>query len=121
MEKCFVPKPLIPYINQFKRRYRDCLMHLGKSPDTHLYELSMESFTFSKKGEDLYLIDNLIKFYNKLENDFMKNIFITEFLERGRHYPFWHYGLMETPMYRKCIAQVFRRCDEEFHLLEGSL
>ena len=121
MERVFIQRSLLPSINRFKRNVRACLMEIGKSPDTHIYDLHPHSFDFCPPGEALGFIVSLMRFYAKLESDMDRQILITEVLERGRHYPFWHYGLIETPDYRQRVYALYEKLDQAFHIKEEAL
>ncbi len=112
----FAPKNVIDSIVIFRDKYRKSLMDVGKSPDCHIYDLNKESLWFVKSGKGRRFITSVITFYKELDDELDQKIFITEFLERGRHYPFWHYGVLETPMYRQRLATIYKKLDERFHL-----
>lgn len=112
----FAPKNVIDSITRFKDKFRKTLMGIGKSPDAHVYDLNQESLWFVKSEKDRKFLFSVVRFYNDLSDDLDKKIFLTEVLERGRHYPFWHYGLLETPDYRQRLASIYKKLDAKFHL-----
>ena len=117
MDKCFIAKSHVPNVYRFNARFRDCLLSLGKSPDMHVYEMDDASMRFVRMGEEYRFVMSVVTFYNGLDSILKKRIFLTEFVERGRHYPFWHYEMIDTGVYKEMVEEVY----QEFHkaFMEG--
>ena len=116
MDKSFTPKTCASGIRKFVSTTRQCLIAVGKSPDCHVYQLDKESLRFVKKGSKRNYLTAIISFYKSLEDEVSRKIFVTEILEPGRHYAFWHYGIMETTAYKGKILQIYRKLNEKFKL-----
>ena len=116
MDKYFTPKTAVNGIKKFVQSYRQCLISIGKSPDCHIYEMDKEAFRFVKNGPSRRFLSSIIKFYNELDGEIDKKIFITEILEPGRHYRFWHYGVMESSLYRTRIQEIYGKLNTRFGL-----
>ena len=116
MERYFIDRNCLTNIHSFRHRFRDSLRSLGQSPDLHIYEIDGETLYFSKHGPSLDFVISVIDFYNKLQSNLLKKIFVTEIIERGRHYPFWHYGVMETSLYKEQVAAVYDKFVHAFDL-----
>lgn len=116
MDRCFTPKNCAYGIRKFVSATRRSLIAVGKSPDCHVYELNRESLRFVKKGIHRRHLTAIISFYNALEDELSKRIFVTEILEPGRHYLFWHYGVVETPIYKNMIQQIYDKVNAKFKL-----
>ena len=79
-------------IEALRRRYRRCLLAVGKSPDYHIDELSLTWLLALRPSKERDFLVKMRKFYASL--DFINRIILVrEVLEGGRHYPFWHYGI----------------------------
>ena len=81
----------IVHAERINRRYRACLLKVGKSPDYHIYDLSYEFLRYLKPSKEAKFLLRVKRFYENL-NDKDKDIFVAEVLERNRHYPFWFLG-----------------------------
>ena len=114
MDKCFISKVHVPCVTRFTSKFRFALMNLGKSPDMHLYNIDEQSMGYSRISEDYRFVMSVVDFYNKLENSIKKRIFLTEFVERGRHYPFWHYEMLDTSVYRQMVEEVYQEFAKTF-------
>lgn len=67
--------------------YRQALIECGYSPDFHIYDLKKEELALKKTPASQFLI-SVIDHYNTLDG-LEKAVFVSEILERGRHYRFW--------------------------------
>ena len=78
----------IAYADLVRKKFRSCLLAIGKSPDTHIYDLTpkiLEGRGFPK--ERAFLLKVLAFYEELLPKD--KEVFIAEVIERYRHYPYW--------------------------------
>ena len=116
MERCFTPRTCASGIRKFSKTYRAALMAIGKSPDVHIYDLNDRSLEFVKESSERNFITKVMYFYGTLGDDITKKIFVTEILEPGRHYSFWHFGVMETPTYKGKILEIYRKVNDMFQL-----
>ena len=101
-----------PSCRRYKEKYRLCLMKIGKSPDAHVYSLDLDFF-LAHPGKAADYILKMRRFYDGLD-EFKKRVFLSECLEVGRIYPFWYYGWMSEPVYRKERSAVIASFKEEF-------
>lgn len=101
-----------PVCAKLKRKYRLSLIELGKSPDAHVYHCDEEYLDRHPCQASSYL-RRVKRFYDGLD-PFKKRVFLSECLEVGRIYPFWYYGWMSDPAYRKERKKVIEAFKEEF-------
>lgn len=89
-----------PVCHKIKDKVRRSLLELGHSPDAHIYNLN-EFFLKEKQADPSarYLLKTK-RFYDGLDA-FQKRVLLSECLEAGRIYPFWYYGWVSEPAYRK--------------------
>lgn len=83
--------------------YRQALINIGFSADTHLYELPINGIKEREQDASTSFILEIAKLYEVLPFE-EKNIFLIEFLEKGRHYNFWYlhyYGYKKFRHLRK--------------------
>ena len=73
------------------RKYRECLLKVGKSPDYHIYDLSYDFLRNLKPSKAASFLTRVRRFYDDLSPKDQR-IFIAEVLELNRHYPFWFLG-----------------------------
>lgn len=80
----------IEYADLVRKKFRACLLSIGKSPDTHIYDLTFEKLEGRGNEKERLFLQKVLRFYlDLLPKD--KQIFIAEVLERYRHYPYWFY------------------------------
>lgn len=68
--------------------YCQALINIGFSADTHLNDLPLDRISKGKRDASTDFILNVSKVYDSLPDE-EKDIFLVEFLEKGRHYNFW--------------------------------
>ena len=78
----------IDYADAVRRNYRASLLAIGKSPDAHIYDLTLESIQGRNLLRQRLFLEKVLRFYGQL-NPKDKAIFIAEVLEKHRHYPYW--------------------------------
>lgn len=101
-----------PDCARLKRAMRKSLIEVGKSPDCHVYDLD-EGFLERHRSKASIYLRKLKRFYDSLPA-LWKRIFLSECLEVGRIYPFWYYGWMSPPLYRKERKNVIAAFKEAF-------
>lgn len=65
------------------------MLDLGFSPDSHIYDFRGDRLLYAKGTASNRLIHRALLLYDLL-GDFDRRVFVCEFLESGRHYPFWY-------------------------------
>ncbi len=101
-----------PVCAKLKRKVRSSLIELGKSPDAHVYDFDEDYLESHPSPASLFL--KAVKgFYDGLDS-FKKRVFVSECLEVGRIYPFWYYGWISEPVYRKERKSVIALFKEAF-------
>ena len=90
---------------QLRNRLRRSFQALGKSLDTHIYDVTDDFLKRNRGKEEARFIKKTRDFYNSL-NHIDQMILLSEWLERGRIYPFWYYGMLNEANYRKEKKQV---------------
>ena len=88
-----------------RHRYRDALLSLGKSPDTHVYDLRRSFLPALGKKDDLLFLERVKRFYEGLSFS-EQRLFVKECLERGRHYRFWYIGQIDEGSYLQDYANL---------------
>lgn len=92
----------------FRKWFRRVLLEAGYSPDAHLYEICPLYLFLGRPDERRKKIIAARLFYESLL-PLEKEIFIFEILEKGRHYPFWNYGLLSDEETEKKSDEILRR------------
>ena len=90
MKKAKTLQDMIDYADLVRKKYRTSLLAIGKSPDTHIYDLSLEGIKGRSNPKERLFLVKVLRFYDGL---FPKDqdIFVAEVLERYRHYPYWYF------------------------------
>ena len=84
--------PPIPHASKMERmrkRYRQALLSVGKSPDYHIFDLSNEFIGSLKDSQAKRFLFGLKRYFATLSEE-DRRIFVNDILESGRHYPFWY-------------------------------
>ncbi len=77
--------------DELRRKYRAALLKVGKSPDYHIYDLTIDFLTSLKESREKRFLLKVKRFYMGLgERD--RGLFVREVLEKDRHYAFWFLG-----------------------------
>ncbi len=83
-------KECLAHGEKIRKRCREALIHIGKSPDYHIYDLEYEElFSLRESRERNYLI-KVKQYFDGLSTK-QRRIFVAEVLEKDRIYPFWFY------------------------------
>lgn len=93
--------------------FRQALIEVGYSPDYHIYNLD-SSFLFrhQEKASAKFLL-MVRDFYRSLP-DYEKRIFVCEYLEAGRHYPYWWLEYMDFRGFSKRSHDVLAKASKTF-------
>ncbi len=78
----------IEYADLVRKKFRSCLLLIGRSPDTHIYDLTEDKIKGRGYARERTFLIKVLQFYLNL-SDKDKDIFVAEVLERYRHYPYW--------------------------------
>ena len=104
-------KEIVGYV---KSIYRSALLDLGRSPDSHIYELGEQDFYLSKEQErSRKKLEEIALFYASLPK-FEGEIFINDCLESGRHYRYWYLGGAGAKNYQRSKKNLFLKLREAF-------
>ena len=106
MENRFIPKQYIPGVMSLVSKYRSSLLAIGKSPDSHVYDYRESTFSANLRSPQRKFLRSVYRFYQSLKDETDQKIFLSEILERGRHYPFWHFGMMESSEYKQRVVRI---------------
>ena len=91
-----------------RSRFRNALLALGRSPDSHIYDLDQDFFDHRPKGEALSFIRKVRLFYECLaETD--RRLFLKECLEKDRHYRFWYLDQYEDKSFYAAYSKMQQR------------
>lgn len=94
--------------------YRQSLIYLGMSPDTHVYDLDYDYLSSKDSIQAKFLMD-IVDFYLSL-NELESKIFVCQVLEYGRYFPFWWMNyLKEENDYKRFYHETLKRIDSRFH------
>ncbi len=99
-------------VSRMRQRYRLALMAVGKSPDYHIFNLSMDFLRNLKDSKAKRFLLSLKKYVATLDED-TRVIFITDILEGGRHYAFWYMDSYSNRVYEeklRCIVEGVPPC-----------
>ena len=102
------------FAKEIKSLYRRALLELGRSPDSHIYELREQDFYLSNnQKESRDKLEKIALFYaslTKLEGE----IFINDYLESGRHYRYWYLGGAASRSYQRSKKSLFEKLRAAF-------
>lgn len=92
---------------------RQALIDIGHSPDFHIYDLDREELVRkSHLTAGRYLLD-LYDFYMSLD-PLDRAVFVSEVLERGRHYRFWWLSYFEPGEFLPALRNVYSLASSNF-------
>ncbi len=87
--------------------YRQALINIGFSPDTHIYDLPLDRIKKNHHSSSGKYVLRIAETYNSLEG-MEKDIFLMDFLEKGRHYRFWYLSLCNDRDYKKARKETLK-------------
>ncbi len=87
--------------------YRQALINIGFSADAHIYDLPLERIRKNHSNVSGEYILRVAETYDSLEG-IEKEIFLLDFLEKGRHYQFWYLDRCNTKQYREAQKDTLR-------------
>lgn len=93
--------------------YRQALLNLGHSPDTHIENLREEHLSFFGPSASSRFLRRIMKVYAKLDFE-EKAIFRNEGLENGRHYAFWYLPYCDYRIFAKKKKDTFEKVVKDF-------
>ena len=94
-----------------RNQYRSALLSVGKSPDYHIFDLSLDFLQNLKDSKAKRFLMNLRFFFIGLGNK-EKQIFVLDILEMGRHYPFWYLETYTRRAYEEKLRNVIAEVPE---------
>ncbi len=94
--------------------YRQALINIGFSADTHIYELPRERIRKNHLNVSGRYVLRTAAAYDSL-NDLEKEIFVNDFLEKGRHYRFWYLSFCNSRTYMRAKKETIK---EISHLIK---
>lgn len=89
-----------PVCLRIKEKVRKSLIDLGHSPDAHIYNWNEYFLRQRESNPSAKCLLKAKRFYDGLDA-FQQRVLLSECLETGRIYPFWYYGWVSEPAYRK--------------------
>lgn len=98
---------------EVRSKYRRSLLKLGKSPDTHVYDLSSDFLSYARRCPERSFLIRVKLYYEDL-NVQMKQLFIAEVLEKGRNYPFWYLEQYRETVFRGKQRDIYERVYRDF-------
>ena len=99
-------------------KFRESLLALGKSPDTHVYDLSHDFLGYARKGPERAFLIRVKVYYDKLSVK-EKNLFLNEILEKGRAYRFWYLLDYNEKKFHDALGRIYRRVANDFEPAEA--
>ncbi len=109
----FVDLSLKDYSLLLGALYRQSLVQVGMSPDTHVFDLDYDYLSSKDSIQAKFLMD-VIDFYLEL-NELESKIFICQILEYGRYFPFWWMNyLFEEKEYKRLYLDTLKRVNSHF-------
>ena len=85
--KCKLPDA--KKMEQIRKKYREALLRVGKSPDYHIFDISAEFLSGLRDSKAKRFLLSLRRYFFSLKEE-DRRIFVMDILENGRHYPFWY-------------------------------
>ena len=96
---------------QIRKRFRESLISIGKSPDFHIYDLDKAFKKSQVPKKSSAFLKRITSFYKSL-NYADQRLFIIECLEKGRHYPFWYLGKYPDGSFLPAYENLLERLEE---------
>lgn len=92
-------------MSKMRKRYRESLLYVGKSPDYHIFDLSTDFLDNLKDSKAKRFLNGLRRYFIRLDEE-KKRIFVCDILEFGRHYPFWYIEEYTRREYERILREV---------------
>ncbi len=93
--------------------YRQSLIYVGMSPDTHVYDLDYD-YLSSKDSLEAKFLKDIVDLYLEL-GDMESKIFVCQVLEYGRYFPFWWMKyLLEEKEFKRAYSDTLHIIDSHF-------
>ncbi len=93
--------------------FRQALLDLGYSPDSHVYDVDDDYLLYEKGTASNDFVSRVRSFYRSL-SPFKRRILVCDYLEKGRHYRFWWLEYADEREYAKNCHEVVQRLKEAF-------
>ena len=90
---------------EIKREYLKALLACGYGANTHVYDLGRLDFTKRMSAEATEDLLRIKRFYEGLES-FERDIFLRDFLEMGRYYPYWFYEYGDSKTWFRTFEEI---------------
>ena len=103
----------ISSVKEIATLLRKAYLGVGKSPDTHLYDVNEYSLSFCPKGRELDFVRKSMIAYRKL-TEVEKRVFIFDLMEEGRHYRFWYMPYCSAGNHEKLVRRVAEKYCREW-------
>ncbi len=90
-----------------RKRYREALLSVGKSPDYHIFDLSPDFLAALKDSKAKRYLFGLRHFFANLDDE-KRRIFVMDVLEVGRHYQFWYLDEYSHRQYEQILREIVK-------------
>ena len=94
--------------------YRQALIDLGCSPDSHVYDIDESCFCYRRGSASNLFLRRVKRMYDSLKG-LERKVFLCDYLEKGRHYPFWYLEFVSREDYEKSDRELRRRLSKAFN------
>lgn len=110
---CPERKRPIHSVKEIATLLRQAYLGVGKSPDTHIYDVSEYSLSFCPHGPEQEFVRKSMAAYRRL-NEVEKKVFIFDLMEEGRHYRFWYLSYYTVGAHERIIRRVAEKYCKEW-------
>ena len=92
---------------------RKAFLGVGKSPDTHIYDVNEYSLSFCPRCPENDCVRRSMVAFRKL-NELEKRVCIYDLMEEGRHYRFWFMPYYSAGSHEKLVRRVAEKFCREW-------
>lgn len=86
-------------LEELRKYVKDSLWKLGYGHDQHLAALSGDIYFEHRAKDDYPFLFKILDFYKSALDWWERLYFVNEILEKGEHYPFWHWDMSTRAYY----------------------
>lgn len=93
------------FAQDLRTRFRGSLTNLGFSPSTHVHQIDFSHISFLSSKKDIRFLNAVLAFWKELD-PLQQELFIREFLEKGRYFSQWWRYYFDDADYRSEVRSI---------------
>ena len=112
-KKKFTPNQAFAACMGIRDRFRQSLLSIGQSPDTHVFDLEHQDLAYARISPERTFLIRVKCYYENL-NARDRRMFLAEVLEKDRMYRFWYLSEYKDSVFHLRQRRLYNKVATDF-------